>query len=90
MNYRQKLGYTLLGAALTPQVITPDTTPVGTALLEQENGFLRDRIAELEVDKRNAQERTERIIERQTLTLPAPEQEHRGLFTRVAQWWTAK
>ena len=60
-------------------------------LLKQENKLLRDRIAELEVDRQERKIREERlqgIIERQTLALPHPER--KGLTARLAEWITAR
>ena len=53
--------------------------------------MLRDRIAELEVDRQERKIREERlqgIIERQTLALPHPER--KGLTARLAEWITAR
>ena len=65
-------------------------------LLKQENKLLRDRIAELEVDRQERQVREarweeerirlERIIERQTYALPQPTDD-RGVFSRFVQWF---
>ncbi len=41
-----------------PQLITPQFTPIEIALLEQENKFLRDRIVELEANRRIKREIT--------------------------------
>lgn len=56
-----------------PETTILESIPVRIARLEQENRFLRERIAALETDKRDGQKRIEwleRIIERQTLALP--------------------
>ena len=70
------------------QVRTPssagDSTAMETALLKQENAFLKQRIAQLEVlDAERV--RLLSIIERQTLALPKPNQ--RGIVQRVMGWW---
>ena len=70
------------------QVSTPssagDSTAMETALLKQENAFLKQRIAQLEVlDAERI--RLLSIIERQTLALPKPNQ--RGIVQRVMEWW---
>ena len=67
-------------------------------LLNQENSFLRRRIDELEVDRKERQTREagweaerarlEGIIERQTYALPPPPE--KGTFSRVLRWWTAR
>ena len=54
-----------------------------TALLRQENVFLKQRIAQLEVlDAERV--RLLSIIERQTLALPKPDE--KGVFARFVQW----
>ena len=76
------------------QKVTPEVAQnltLETELLKQENGFLRRRIEELEVDR--ADWKTERsklqgIIERQTLALPSPER--RGLVARLSDWLTVR
>ena len=61
-----------------------DSTAMETALLKQENAFLKQRIAQLEVlDAERI--RLLSIIERQTLALPKPNQ--RGIVQRVIGWW---
>ena len=70
------------------QVGTPssagDSTAMETALLKQENAFLKQRITQLEVlDAERI--RLLSIIERQTLALPKPNQ--RGIVQRVIGWW---
>ena len=58
-----------------------------TELLKQENGFLRRRVEELEVDRadwKTERSRLQGIIERQTLALPTPE--GRGVFSRLLGW----
>ena len=60
-----------------------------TELLKQENGFLRRRVEELEVDKtdwKTERSKLQGIIERQ-LALPRPE---RGLFARLSDWLTVR
>ena len=76
------------------QEITPLSTGE-SGLLVQENEFLRGRVAELEADRTERRdrelrwaeerERLERIIERQTIALPPP-QEKQGAFARLL-WW---
>ncbi len=54
----------------------PSDTPVKIALLEQENGFLKKQVAELEADREERKQREKElqgIIENQTLALPKPE-----------------
>ena len=68
------------------QVGTPASAGDSTemALLKQENAFLKQRIAQLEVlDAERI--RLLSIIERQTLALPKPNQ--RGIVQRVMGWW---
>ena len=60
-------------------------------LLKQENGFLRRRVEELEVDRADwkaERSKWQGIIERQTLALPSPER--RGLVTRLSEWLAAR
>ena len=60
---------------------------LGTALLKQENEFLRKLIEELEADKADwkaERSKLQGIIERQTYALPKPQAE--GVFTRFVQW----
>ena len=69
------------------ETVTTDSQ-VETALLKQENQFLRERIAQLETQsniQNTERERLLGIIERQTLALPQPI-ENRGVFERFTQW----
>ena len=69
------------------ETVTTDSQ-VETALLKQENQFLRERIAQLETQsniQNTERERLLGIIERQTLALPQPF-ENRGVFERFTQW----
>ena len=68
------------------QIITPEIAPE-TEILKQENGFLRRRIEELEADReerKQREERLQRILERQTMALPKAE--GRGVFSRLLGW----
>ena len=68
------------------QKVAPEVT-VETELLKQENGFLRRRVEELEVDRADwkaERSKLQGIIERQTLALPSPER--RGLVARLVGW----
>ena len=72
------------------ETVTTDSQ-VEAALLKQENGFLRRRVAELEADRadwKSERSRLQGIIERQTLALPSPER--RGWVARLSEWLTAR
>ena len=72
------------------QKITPELTREPTPereMLRQENGFLRRRVEDLEVDRADwkaERSKLQGIIERQTLALPSPER--RGLVARLVGW----
>ena len=68
------------------QKVAPEVT-LETELLKQENGFLRRRVEDLEVDRADwkaERSKLQGIIERQTLALPSPEQ--RGWVARLVGW----
>ena len=68
------------------QIVAPEVT-LETELVKQENGFLRRRVEELEVDKTDwkaERSRMQGIIERQTLALPPPER--KGVVARFSDW----
>ena len=67
------------------EIVTNDSQ-IETALLKQENQFLRRRIEELEVDRTDwkaERSKLQGIIERQTLALPKPEE--KGLWSRFLE-----
>ena len=74
---------------ITPEVAENRT--LETELIKQENGFLRRRVEELEVDRADwkaERSKLQGIIERQTLALPSPER--RGLVARLSEWLAAR
>ena len=73
------------------ETVTADTQ-IETALLKQENQFLRRRIEELETDRTDwkaERSKLQGIIERQTYALPAPDQKQ-GALSRFLHWFTVR
>ena len=69
------------------ETVTTDTQ-IESALLKQENQFLRRRIEELETDRADwkaERSKLQGIIERQTYALP-PAASEKGMFSRFLQW----
>ena len=69
------------------EIITTDAQ-IESALLKQENQFLRRRIEELETDRTDwkaERSKLQGIIERQTYALP-PASSEKGMFSRFLQW----
>ena len=65
---------------------------IETALLKQENQFLRRRIEEMETDRTDwkaERSKLQGIIERQTYALPSPDQKQ-GALSRFLHWFTGR
>ena len=75
-----------VGQSDQSETVTTDAQ-IESALLKQENQFLRRRIEELETDRtdwKTERSKLQGIIERQTYALPSPEKQ--GTFSRLMQW----
>ena len=73
------------------EIITTDAQ-IESALLKQENQFLRRRIEELETDHSDwkaERSKLQGIIERQTYALPSPDQKQ-GALSRFLHWFTVR